>query len=67
MLPSEVIKLIGNAGDITIMEVEKGAIKRYVDAIGDFNPIYWDDEYADVDVKPVTKYRIPCYMLCLHN
>jgi acyl dehydratase len=47
MLPSEVIKLIGNAGDITIMEVEKGAIKRYVDAIGDFNPIYWDDEYAE--------------------
>ncbi len=26
MLPSEVIKLIGNAGDITIMEVEKGRV-----------------------------------------
>ena len=46
MLPEEVTKLVGSTGDITIMEVEKGAIKRYADAVGDFNPIYWDDEYA---------------------
>ena len=46
MLPEEVIKLIGQAGDITIMEVEKGAIKKYAHAIDDHNPLYWDDEYA---------------------
>jgi acyl dehydratase len=27
-------------------EVEKGAIRRFAEAIGDFNPIYYDDEYA---------------------
>jgi len=46
MLPEEVTKLIGKAGDTVIMEVEKGAIRRYADAVGDFNPIYWDEEYA---------------------
>ena len=28
------------------MEVEKGAIKKYADAVDDHNPLYWDDEYA---------------------
>ena len=46
MLPEEVTRLIGKSGDTVIMEVEKGAIKRYADAVGDFNPIYWDEEYA---------------------
>jgi len=46
MVSEEVAKLIGKVGDIRIMEVEKGAIKRYADAVGDFNPIYWDEEYA---------------------
>ena len=46
MLPQEVTQLIGKAGEVIIMEVEKGAIKKYADAIGDFNPLYWEDEYA---------------------
>jgi len=46
MLPEEVAKFIGKTGDITVMEVEKGAIRRYADAVGDFNPLYWDEEYA---------------------
>ncbi len=46
MISGEVTKLIGKAGDIMIMEVEKGAIKRYADAVGDRNPLYWDEEYA---------------------
>ena len=46
MLPEEVTRLIGKTGDVTIMDVEKGAIKRYADAIEDFNPVYWDDEHA---------------------
>ncbi len=46
MLPEEVTKFIGKTGDVTIMEVEKGAIRRYAEAIDDPNPLYGDDEYA---------------------
>ena len=46
MLPEEVSKFIGKVGDIRIMEVERGAIKRYADAFDDHNPLYWDEEYA---------------------
>ena len=46
MIPEEVTNLLGKKGDLMIMEVEKGAIKRYADAVGDYNPLYWDDEYA---------------------
>ena len=46
MISEEVTNLIGKVGDIMIMEVEKGAIKRYADAVDDRNPVYWDEEYA---------------------
>ena len=46
MLPEKVTKLIGTAGDVSIVEVERGAIKRYIDAVGDYNPLYWNEEYA---------------------
>ena len=46
MLPAEVTKLIDKSGDIMIMEVEKGAIHKYADAVDDQNPLYWDEEYA---------------------
>ncbi len=46
MIPEEVNKLIGRTGETIIMEVEKGAIKKMADAIGDSNLLYWDDEYA---------------------
>jgi len=46
MIPEEVTKLIGKVGDISTMEVERGAIKKYADAIDDHNPLYWDEEYA---------------------
>ena len=46
MLPEEVTKSIGKAGDVIILEVEKGAIRRYADAVDDQNPLYWDEEYA---------------------
>lgn len=39
-------KFLGRAGEVMILEVEKGAIKRFVDAVGDPNPLYWDEEYA---------------------
>ena len=46
MIPEEVTKLLGKTGEVITMEVEKGAIKRYADAVGDYNPRYWDEEYA---------------------
>jgi len=46
MLPQEITQLVGRAGDVKILEVEKGAIKKFGDAVGDRNPLYWDEEYA---------------------
>lgn len=46
MLPEEVTRFIGKAGDISIMEVDKGAIRRYAAAIEDGNPLYWDEDHA---------------------
>ncbi|HZH04678.1 MAG TPA: MaoC family dehydratase N-terminal domain-containing protein, partial [Myxococcaceae bacterium] len=33
-------------------EVEKGAIRRFAEAVGDFNPIYYDEEYARASGYP---------------
>ena len=46
MLPDEVKEFIGKATDVRIFEVEKGAIRRFADAVDDPNPLYRDDEYA---------------------
>ena len=46
MLPQEVVHLIGKTGETVIREVEKGAIKKFADAVNDHNPLYWDEEYA---------------------
>ncbi len=46
MLPKEVIELIGKAGDVRVFEVEKEVIRRFADAVGDQNPLYYDEEYA---------------------
>ena len=37
---------IGTETPRTITEVEKGAIRRFADAIGDSNPLYRDEQYA---------------------
>jgi acyl dehydratase len=39
-------KLIGTTTPPGINEVEKGAIRRYAEAVGDPNPLYSDVEYA---------------------
>lgn len=39
-------KVVGRKAGPTLNEVEKGAIRRFAEALGDFNPIYYDDEYA---------------------
>ena len=38
--------LIGRESEPTVVEVEKGAIRRLADAIGDANPIHADEEAA---------------------
>ena len=46
MIPQEIAQLIGKTGETAIFEVEKGAIKKLADAVGDRNPLYWDEECA---------------------
>src|SRR5271157_2984308 len=46
MLPEEIKKLIGTSGSVRIYEVEKGAIRRFADAVDDPNLLYRDEEYA---------------------
>ena len=46
MLPEEVTKLIGTGERVRIFEVEKGAIKKFADAVDDRNPLYWEEEYS---------------------
>ena len=45
MLPETVTKFIGMNYNVAL-EVEKGAIKRFAEAVGDPNPLYNDEEYA---------------------
>ena len=37
---------IGKTTGISTMEVEKGHIRKFAEAIGDDNPLYHDEEYA---------------------
>lgn len=38
--------LVGSATEPFVVEVEKGAIRAFADAIGDHNPISWDEAHA---------------------
>lgn len=37
---------VGMTGPVLTMTVEAGAIRRFAEAIGDPNPLYFDEEYA---------------------
>ena len=37
---------IGQRGDPTTVEVEKGAVRKFARAIGETNPLYYDEAYA---------------------
>ena len=37
---------IGVIAEPMLYQVEKGAIRRFIEAVEDFNPLYWDEEYA---------------------
>jgi len=46
-IPEKVAELIGKPlGEPQIFEVERGAIRRFADAVDDPNPLYHDVEYA---------------------
>lgn len=45
-IPEEVKAMIGTTTEPIIMEVERGAIRRYADAIDDSNPLFRDVEHA---------------------
>ena len=39
-------KYVGLTNDPIVYEIERGAIKRFAQAVGDSNPLWCDDEYA---------------------
>ena len=45
-LPEEIARFIGQTTSTTY-EVERGAIARFAEAVGDPNPLYCDQEYAE--------------------
>ena len=44
-LPEAIARFIGQTTSLTY-EVEKGAIARFAGAVGETNPLYYDEEYA---------------------
>lgn len=46
MVPDELKQHIGKIDPPHVREVERGAIRRYADAVGNGNPLYFDEEYA---------------------
>lgn len=46
MIPESALQMVGRASEPFVLEVEKGAIKKFADAVGDYSPLYWDEEYA---------------------
>lgn len=37
---------VGRTTPPTLNEVEKGTIRRFAESLGDYNPIFYDEEYA---------------------
>ncbi len=46
MVLEELTQHIGKVDPPHVREVEKGSIRRYADAVGNDNPLYYDEEYA---------------------
>jgi acyl dehydratase len=45
-VPEELRKLVGMSLEPYILEVERGAIRRFAEAVGNPNPLHWDVDYA---------------------
>ncbi|MBE0480268.1 MAG: MaoC family dehydratase N-terminal domain-containing protein [Dehalococcoidia bacterium] len=46
MVPEELKQYIGKVDPPHVREVERGAIRRYAEAVENPNPLYFDEEYA---------------------
>lgn len=46
MLPEEITQFVGRGGGVRVMHIEKGAIRRFAESVGNTNPLYWDEDYA---------------------
>jgi acyl dehydratase len=46
MIPEEAKQFIDRTDPPIIRHVEKGAIRRYAEAVGNDNPLHYDEEYA---------------------
>src|SRR4030042_2531165 len=46
MVPEEAKRVSGRTDPPIIRHVEKGAIRRYAEAVGDDSPLHYDEEYA---------------------
>ena len=46
MIPEEARPFAGRTDPPVVRRVEKGAIRRYADAVDNDNPLYYDEEYA---------------------
>jgi acyl dehydratase len=46
-LASDTLKsFIGRTVETSVFEVDREAVRRFADAAGDQNPLYWDEDYA---------------------
>ncbi len=45
-VPDELMQYIGKIDPPHVREVETGSIRRYAEAVGNENPLYYDEEYA---------------------
>jgi len=46
VVTEEMKRAIGSLINVNITEIEKGLIKELVESVGDFNPLWSDEEYA---------------------
>jgi acyl dehydratase len=46
MISEEAKSFVGKAALPMVGEIERGAVRRYADAVGNDNPFYHDEEYA---------------------
>lgn len=57
---------IGRSSPPTLNDVEKGAIRRFAEALGDYNPIYYDEDYARASGYP-TVVAPPTFPASFHS
>jgi acyl dehydratase len=45
-------KSVGKTTPPTLVEIEKGSVRRFAESVGDLNPMYFDAEYAKASGFP---------------